>query len=85
MGGSPGRWPAWAEVRTRDGRTLRSEILYPKGDPENALSWDEMKEKFLSLSEPVVSGKRQREVITAVEALEEMRDVRELSALLAAE
>ena len=81
----PRQWPAWAEVRTRDGRTLRSEIQYPKGDPENALSWDEMKEKFVNLSSPVISRDRQREVIAAVEALEDTRDVRELAALLAAE
>ncbi|MBI2935860.1 MAG: MmgE/PrpD family protein [Chloroflexi bacterium] len=79
----PRQWPAWAEVRTRDGRTFRSEIQFPKGDPENALTWDEMKEKFVTLSSPVISKKQQREVIAAVESLEGMRDVRELATLLA--
>ncbi len=81
----PRRWPAWAEVRTRDGRVLRSETQYPKGDPENALTWDELKEKFIDLSSPVISKERQREVIAAVEGLEDMRDVRELATLLAVE
>ena len=81
----PRRWPAWAEVRTRDGRLLRSETQYPKGDPENALTWDEMKEKFVDLSSPVISKERQREVIAAVEGLQDMRDVRELATLLAVE
>ena len=79
----PRHWPAWAEVRTVDGRTLRSEIRFPKGDPENALTWDEMRNKFLGLSAPVVPGPRQREIIEAIDALEGMGDVRELAALLA--
>ena len=78
----PQRWPAWAEVRTSDGRTLRSDIEFPKGDPDNALTWDEMKDKFVSLSSSVISEKRQSEIITAVESLESMDDVRDLAALL---
>jgi len=39
---SPRQMPAWAEVLTTDGRTLRSESAYPKGDPENPVTWDEM-------------------------------------------
>ena len=81
----PQQWPAWAEVRTRDGRTLRSEVQYPKGDPENALTWDEMRDKFMNLSALVISRKRQQEIIAAVESLQDMRDVRELADLLAVE
>ena len=81
----PRQWPAWAEVRTKDGRTLRSETQYPKGDPENALTWDELKQKFVDLSASVISASHQREIISAIEALENMRDVRDLAALLATE
>ena len=81
----PHQWPAWVEVTMRGGQILRSDTAYPKGDPENALTWDEMKEKFRTLSRPVVSEARQREIIAAVESLEDMRDVRELAYLLAAE
>lgn len=79
----PTRWPAWAEVRTRDGRSLRSQIEFPKGDPENALSWDEMKQKFTLLSSPVIPEQRQAEVISKIESLESMADMRDLAALLA--
>ena len=78
----PRQWPAWAEVLTRDGRTLRSEITYPKGDPENALTWGEMKQKFTTLSASVISQEQQEKVIEAVEDLENMTDVRELASLL---
>ena len=80
----PRHWPAWAEVSTSDGRTLRSETAYPKGDPENPLSWDEMRQKFADLSAPVISTRRQEQIMDAVDSLEEMRDVRELAELLAA-
>ena len=81
----PKEFRAWAEVATTDGRTLRSDIRYPKGDPENALSWDEMKDKFLTLTSPVISAERQQEIIAAIESLEEMEDVRQLAALLSTE
>ena len=81
----PRHWPAWAEVSTSDGRTLRSETVYPKGDPENPLSWEEMRQKFADLSAPVISTSRQERIMDAVDNLEEMRDVRELAELLAAE
>ena len=81
----PKEFRAWAEVATTDGRRLRSDIRYPKGDPENALSWDEMKEKFRGLSGAVISPERQQEIIDAVENLENMDDVRQLAALLSTE
>ncbi len=81
----PREFRAWAEVATADGRRLRSDIRYPKGDPENALSWAEMKDKFTLLTAPVISPQRQQEIIAAIESLERMEDVRELAALLSTE
>ena len=81
----PSKFRSWAEVQTKDGRSVRSDIEYPKGDPENALTWDEMKEKFVSISSPVISAKRQSEIIAKIESLEEMADARELAALLVTE
>ena len=82
---TPKQMPAWAEVDTNDGRTLRSEVGYPKGDPENPVSWDEMKQKFVQLSSPVITPERQQEIIAAVESLDQMSDVRQLAALLSTE
>jgi 2-methylcitrate dehydratase PrpD len=79
----PRQMPAWAEVQTTDGRTLRRESAYPKGDPENPVSWDEMKAKFNLLSSPIINSKRQKEIIAAIESLDQMSDVRQLAALLA--
>ena len=78
----PSQWPAWAEVATTDGRVLRSYTGYPKGDYQNALTWREMKDKFEELTAPVISGNRQDQIIAAIDALDEMDDVRELAELL---
>lgn len=42
----PAAWPARVTVTLSDGRTLVQSVDYPKGDPENPLSWDELKAKF---------------------------------------
>ena len=44
-----------------------------------------MKEKFYLLSSPVIDPKRQREIIGAVESLDQMSNVRRLAALLSTE
>ena len=82
---TPKLFPAWAEVRTSDGRTMRSELTYPKGDPENPVTCDEMRSKFNLLSAPVISSQRQQEIISAIDSLEQMDDVRQLASLLSTE
>ena len=75
----PSRWPAWVEIETRDGRRLRHDLEYPKGDPENALSWDEMEDKFRGLTASVISVDKQEEIIATVHSLEALDDIRVLS------
>lgn len=75
----PSMWPAWVEMETRDGRTLKSEVQYPKGDSENPLSWDELKEKFRVLTAPVIPADKQDEIISTVESLEHLEDIRVLA------
>ena len=64
---------------------MRSELTYPKGDPENPVTWDEMRDKFNLLSAPVISGQRQQEIMTAIDNLEQLDDVRQLASLLSTE
>ena len=79
----PLRWPAWAEVKTADGRSLRAELEFPKGDPENALSWDELKDKFRGLTSPLMASGQQEEIIAAVDSLQELEDIRALADMTA--
>ena len=57
----PRQWPSTVEIRTRGGQSFNTFVAYPKGDPENPLSWDELKEKFNSVTRGVYdSGQQSR-------------------------
>ena len=77
----PAQWPAWVEIQTNNGLSFKADITYPKGDPENALTWDELKEKFKGLVQPIISPSRANEIIGMVDSLEDLENVRELAEL----
>jgi 2-methylcitrate dehydratase PrpD len=63
-------WGNSVHVRFRDGTEDRAEILLPKGDPENPMSWDDMETKFLKLTAPIGDARGARRIIDAVRSLE---------------
>jgi 2-methylcitrate dehydratase PrpD len=67
----PGLWPAEVEITTVDGRTLRMQTDYPKGDPQNRLSYAEMRAKFRSLAAVALSDGELDAVERAVAGLED--------------
>ena len=81
----PERWPATVRIRTRDGREFFTKVNYPKGDPENPLSWEELVEKFRYLTSPVYSEGRREEIILRVRSLEAEEDISDFTALLGRE
>ena len=70
----PKKWPASVTLLTKDGKTYSTRIDYPKGDPENPLTWDELIDKFRNLISPVLGEARQNEIIERVRSLEEEQD-----------
>jgi 2-methylcitrate dehydratase PrpD len=62
----PAEWPARVEIELENGRRLEKFIRYPKGDPDNPLTWDEMCAKFRSLAGAVFPLGRCDEIIAAV-------------------
>ena len=78
----PRKWPATVEIVTKDGREFTVRVDYPKGDPENPLSWDELIEKFSSLTAPVFPEKRRKEIVSQVRSLEAVSDIAELTGQL---
>lgn len=66
----PRQWPAWVKIESVEGGTYAAEIMFPKGDPENPLSWDELIEKFLSLTGPLLTVHNQHEIVDLVRDLE---------------
>jgi 2-methylcitrate dehydratase len=74
-----------ATIRTTDGREFTRQLDFPKGDPRNPLSDQEIEEKFNALAEPVLSDTARRRVIDAVWSLEKLETVTALMQLLKAD
>lgn len=74
----PARWPARVEIVTRDGQRLTEALEYPKGDPENPLSWAEIITKFKTLAAPVFSDERCAELVDLVRNVDQQDSIRSL-------
>jgi 2-methylcitrate dehydratase PrpD len=77
----PQKWPAKADIFTKDGRKLSARVEYPKGDPENPLTWEEIIEKFKRLTEPVYNGERMDDIVACVRNFEQEPNLHRLLAL----
>lgn len=78
----PKAYPATLIATLNDGRTFSAHVDYPKGDPENPTTADEIMEKFHSLTEKFIDkGKRQR-IVETVARLEEIPNIADLADLL---
>jgi 2-methylcitrate dehydratase len=73
------------QIQTRDGRSLQKQLDFPKGDPRNPLTDQEIEEKFVALAEGVLSKPAQQRLKDAVWSLERVGSVSELMALMEAD
>ena len=71
-------------LRTADGRVIERNVPYPKGEPENPMTWDEMQAKFTEWSGPVIGAERAAQVIESVASLQSLASMSELTANLGA-
>jgi len=69
-------------VRASDGRRFERFVQRPKGEPENPMSWEEMRAKFTEWSERAIGPSRTAQVIDQVSSLERLDSMRELTANL---
>jgi 2-methylcitrate dehydratase PrpD len=65
----PAAWPAWVEITTKDGRTLRAEADHPRGDPENPLTDAELATKVQALTGHCYTDRDRDELADAVRRL----------------
>jgi 2-methylcitrate dehydratase PrpD len=70
------------EVTLRNGQTVSQFTRHPPGTKENPLSTERVNEKARSLMTPVLGAQRTEGVITQINALEGIKDVRDLRPLL---
>jgi 2-methylcitrate dehydratase PrpD len=79
----PESFPTKVTITTEDGETYTREVRYPKGDPENPLSWDEMIQKFdRCLVNVDMQQENQNRIIESIRNLEDAQNIKEMTALL---
>ncbi len=77
----PQKWPVVVTIKTKhDKLVVRKD--YPKGEPEDPVSFEDVAEKFKSLVNHKLGEERANEVLKIVKKLEKLGDVRELTELL---
>ena len=58
----------------KDGRTLERQVDFPKGDPDNPMTWNEARAKFMHLAVPVYGEEKSEKLCQLVEHLEKCED-----------
>jgi len=77
--------PGRVTVRTKDGRELTAEVLYPKGNPGNPLTEDEFKGKFMDMAVRVLGDAQADELYGRARQLDRVDDVSDLAPLFSAQ
>jgi 2-methylcitrate dehydratase PrpD len=73
--------PGRVTVRTKDGRELTDEVLYPKGNPANPMTDDEFKAKFMNMAARVLGDRQSEELYVRARELERVGNVSDLATL----
>ena len=74
----PREWPAMVEVLTTDGQRFEGATVHPKGDPENPLEEREVIDKFMHLTEGLLSPAVAEGIVERVINLEGVADIAKL-------
>jgi aconitate decarboxylase len=78
----PARYANKVEVILKDGRRFEARIDFPKGSIERPMNLAEVAAKFRSLAGHAITEDRAGRIIEAVEHLETLDNIRELTGLL---
>jgi 2-methylcitrate dehydratase PrpD len=78
----PKQWRATAEILTKEGKRYFTTIDYPKGDPENPLSWEELIERFHDLTGRIMTKDRRLKIVDEVRRFEGIKNLHQWSSLL---
>ncbi|WP_271401142.1 MmgE/PrpD family protein [Salinicoccus roseus] len=73
-GAYPNQWGALAKVTLKNGETIELDTDYPKGDPEQPVTKDELVDKFMQLSRKVDQPEREK-IAQKILSLEEVEDL----------
>jgi 2-methylcitrate dehydratase PrpD len=78
----PDKFPARVTITLKNGTSFQETTLFPKGDPQDPLSAAELETKFRENVASMLSPARAGQLLHAINALPDARDVDHLSALL---
>ncbi len=78
----PKYYPCTVEVYMKDGSKEICHIEYPKGDPENPVSWDEAVEKFRFMAGHEMGSYKIEKIIDLCSRLDELENLDELIEML---
>lgn len=78
----PEKFPARVSVTLDDGTECVATCLYPRGDPRNPLSDDELEDKFLRGAMPILGLDRARALMTELSRLGDLDDLATIAGLL---
>jgi 2-methylcitrate dehydratase len=66
------------EIKTKQGVTYKRRVEYPKGDPRNPMTDQELEDKFRSMAEKFMTEKQIEKLITTVYGMEKLDDINRL-------
>ncbi len=78
----PKAYPATLIAELKDGRIIQAHIDYPKGDPENPATKEEIVAKFHALTGKYLDKEKREKIIRTVDRLEQLKDIAELADLV---
>jgi len=78
----PKAYPATLIAELNDGQILEAHVDYPKGDPENPATKEEIVSKFHSLTGAYLDKEKRDNIINTVDHLEDLKDITEIADLL---
>jgi 2-methylcitrate dehydratase len=73
---------ASVEVVFADGQSVRETVEIPEGDAERPLSRASLERKFMNFAIPVVGTATAARIMSLVDGLDDLKDVRQLTAVI---
>lgn len=78
----PKAYPAKLVATMNDGRLFEAHVDFPKGDPEDPASFEEIVDKFNMLTEKFFNKQRRGKIVEMIKKIEKIENVAKLGDLL---
>lgn len=62
-------------IKMKDGAKYQMQVDYPKGDPDNPMTWEESNAKFIALAEPVCGCRKAEKLSAYIKNIDEISDI----------